>query len=76
MHPLSGDLSVFKDSELESKIQYLTNKYFQTHNMEVRNQMAALLEDYNTELSKRRQEQLKKMMDSRDKSLDKLIKVD
>lgn len=76
MHPLSGDMSVLKDSEVESKIQDLTNKYFQSRNMEVRTQIAALLEDYNAEMSNRRQAQLKKMMDSRDKSLDKLIKVD
>jgi hypothetical protein len=76
MHPLAGDMSVLKDSEVESKIQDLTNKYFQSRNMEVRTQIAALLEDYNAEMSHRRQAQLKKMMDSRDKSLDKLIKVD
>jgi hypothetical protein len=76
MHPLAGDLSVLKDSEIESKIQDLTKKYFQTYNMEIKTQIASLLEDYNSEISKRRQEQLKKMMDSRDKSLDKLIKVD
>jgi tartrate dehydratase alpha subunit/fumarate hydratase class I-like protein len=76
MHPLAGDLSVLKDSEIESKIQDLTKKYFQTYNMDIKTQIASLLEDYNSEISKRRQEQLKKMMDSRDKSLDKLIKVD
>lgn len=76
MHPLAGDLSALKDSEIESKIQDLTKKYFQTYNMDIKTQIASLLEDYNSEISKRRQEQLKKMMDSRDKSLDKLIKVD
>jgi hypothetical protein len=76
MHPLAGDMSVLKDSEVEAKIQDLTKKYFQSNNMEVRTQIASLLEDYNYEMSNRRQAQLKKMMDSRDKSLDKLIKVD
>lgn len=75
MHPLAGDLSDLKDSELESKISELTGKYFQTHNTALKAQVASLLEDYNSELNKRRSEQLKKMMDSRDKSLDKLIKV-
>ncbi len=75
MHPLSGDLSQLKDSELESKIQELTNKYFLSGNLAVKNQISSLLDDYNAELSKRRSEQLKKMMDNRDKSLDKLIKV-
>lgn len=76
MHPLSGNLKEMKDSEIESKIQDLTKKYFQTWNTEVRGQIAALLEDYNFELSTRRSEQLKKMMEQRDKSLDKLIRVD
>lgn len=75
MHPLSGNLSELKDSELETKITELTGKYFQTSNPGLKAQVASLLEDYNAELNKRRSEQLKKMMDSRDKSLDKLIKV-
>jgi hypothetical protein len=75
MHPLAGDLSPLKDSELEEKIQSLTKKYFMTGNFDVKNQIAGLLEDYNAELSRRRAAALKKLMDSRDKSLDKLIKV-
>lgn len=75
MHPLAGNLSELKDSELETKITELTGKYFQTSNTGLKAQVASLLEDYNAELNKRRSEQLKKMMDSRDKSLDKLIKV-
>ena len=76
MHPLAGDLSTLKDSEVETKIHDLTKKYFQTHNMEIRTQIASLLEDYNSEMSLRRAAQLKRMMDSRDKSLDNLIEVD
>jgi hypothetical protein len=75
MHPLSGTLDQFKDNELESKIGDLTKKYFMTYNTEVKSQIAMLLETYNEELSKRRQSALKQMMDSRDKNLDKLIRV-
>jgi len=75
MHPLSGTLDEFKDSELESKIGDLTKKYFMTHNTEVKSQIAMLLGTYNEEMSKRRQRALKQMMDSRDKKLDKLINV-
>ncbi len=75
MHPLAGDLSHLKDSEVESKIHELTNKYFISGNLDIKNQISALLDDYNAELAKRRDAQLKKMMDNRDKSLDKLIKV-
>jgi len=75
MHPLSGTLENFKDSELESKIGDLTKKYFMTYNTDMKNQIVMLLETYNEELSKRRQNALKQMMDSRDKNLDKLIRV-
>jgi len=75
MHPLSGTLDEFKDSELESKIGDLTKKYFMTHNTEVKSQIAMLLGTYNEELGRRRQNALKQMMNSRDKSLDKLINV-
>ena len=75
MHPLAGDLCDLKDSEVESKISDLTNKYFMTNNFTVKNQIANLLEDYKQEMSKRRAIQLEKLMANRDKSLDKLIKV-
>jgi hypothetical protein len=76
MHPLSGDLTQLKDSEIEEKIQDLTKKYFQTYNMSIKSQISMLLENYNAELGKRRQAQLAKLMANRDKSLDKLIKID
>jgi len=75
MHPLTGDLSSLKDLELEEKIQSLTKKYYMTYNFDLKNQIAGVLEDYNEELSKRRAASLKKLMASRDKTLDKLIKV-
>jgi hypothetical protein len=75
MHPLAGDLRDLKDTEVESKISDLTNKYFMTNNFTVKNQIASLLEDYKQEMSKRRAIQLEKLMANRDKSLDKLIKV-
>lgn len=75
MHPLSGDLASLKDSEVESKIFDLTKKYFMTHNTEIREQISMLLDTYNQELSTRRANALKKLMDNRDKSLDKLINV-
>jgi hypothetical protein len=75
MHPLSGTLDHFKDSELESKIGDLTKKYFMTYNTDMKTQISMLLETYNEELSRRRQNALKQLMDSRDKNLDKLIRV-
>jgi oligoendopeptidase F len=75
MHPLAGDLTTLKDAELESKISDLTKKYFMTRNPGVQAQMVAMLDSYNEELRKRQQEALAKMMANKDKTLDKLIKV-
>lgn len=76
MHPLVGDLSSLKDSELEAKINELTKKYFATYNVDVREQMVMILDTYKEELSNRRRAEYEKMMQSRDKNLDKLINVD
>jgi hypothetical protein len=75
MHPLSGDLSDIKDGDLENKIFDLSKKYFMTSNMDVKNQIGMLLETYKSELSKRRQASLEKMMSNRDKKLDNLINI-
>jgi hypothetical protein len=75
MHPLAGDLETLKDSEIEGKIQDLTRKYFMTQNFEVQQQISMILNDYNQELSKRRQASLEKIMKTADKSIDNLVKV-
>jgi hypothetical protein len=76
LHPLAGDLSSLKDSELDNKIQDLTKKYFMTHNPGVQAQMVALLNTLKEEQSKRQQLALKKLMEKNsDKGLDKLINV-
>jgi hypothetical protein len=75
MHPLVSDLSSLKDSELQTKISDLTNKYFLTSNPGVRAQMVAILEDYKSEQYRRDKVAYEKMMANRDTSLDKLIKV-
>ena len=75
MHPLAGDFEKLKDSEIESKIQDLSRKYFMTYNSDVQQQISMILNDYNQELSKRRQAALEKMMKTADKSIDKLVKV-
>lgn len=75
MHPLVNDLSHLKDSELESKIQDLTRKYFSTGNFQVRNQITMILDTYREEMAKRKADEYNKMMNSRNKDLDKLINV-
>ena len=76
MHPLVGDLSHLKDGELENKINELSKKYFSTYNVGVREQIVSLLDTYKEELNNRRRAEYEKMIQSRDKSLDKLINVD
>lgn len=76
MHPLIGDLSSLKDAELEIKINELSKKYFSTYNVDVREQIVMVLDTYKEELGNRRQREYEKMMQSRNKDLDKLINVD
>lgn len=75
MHPLIGNLSELKDSEVDSKINDLTRKYFATNNFELREQIVMALNSYKEEQSKRQKEAYERMMTSRNKDLDKLIKV-
>ncbi|CAB4125991.1 hypothetical protein UFOVP181_247 [uncultured Caudovirales phage] len=75
MHPLIGDLSSLKDTELETKINDLTRKYFSSHNVEVQSQIIMVLDTYKEELANRRTAEYNKMMNNRDKGLDKLINV-
>jgi len=75
MHPLAGDMSSLKDGELETKVSELTKKYFMTSNPGIKSQIATLLENYRNELSTRRSAEWKKMIENRDKGLDKLINI-
>ena len=75
MHPLVDNLNLLKDSELENKINELTRKYFTTYNFELQRQVVMILDSYKEELSKRNQAEYEKMMNTRNKDLDKLINV-
>ena len=75
MHPLIGDLSTLKDGEVDSKINELTRKYFATNSFELQQQIAMVLETYKAELAKRQASAYEKMMNTRNKDLDKLINV-
>jgi glutamate synthase domain-containing protein 3 len=75
MHPLVHDLDKLKDAELENRINELTRKYFATYNFDVQQQIIMILESYKEELAKRQRSAYEKMMNSRNKDLDKLIKV-
>jgi HEPN domain-containing protein len=75
MHPLISDLTDLKTPELENKISDLTRKYFASQNPDVRQQVVMILETYKEELAKRQLAEYNKMMNSRNKDLDKLINV-
>jgi hypothetical protein len=75
MHPLVSTFDGVKDAELEAKVNDLSKKYFMTQNPGVKAQIAAVLESYKQELAQRRQAEWQKLMNNRDKGLDKLINV-
>ena len=75
MHPLVNDLSTLKTGELESTINDLTKKYFMTSNFEVQCQISAILDSYKEEVGRRQAEEWNKVIESRNKGLDKLINV-
>jgi hypothetical protein len=75
MHPLITDLSNLKNAEIETNINNLTKKYFMTSNYSVQCQISNMLDSYKEELQTRQQAEWQKVMDSRDKGLDKLINI-
>ena len=75
IHPLAEDFSQLKDLEVETKLQDLSKKYWQTNNPAVRQQISIFIELYKMELSSRRSKLVEQQYQKRDKDLDKLINV-
>jgi hypothetical protein len=75
MHPLISNLENLKDSEIDFKINDLTKKYFQSANPDLRQQVSLALDTYKTEQARRQRAEWQKMIDNRDKNLDKLINI-
>ena len=75
MHPLISNLENLKDSEIDFKINDLTKKYFQSSNPNLRQQVSLALDTYKTEQARRQRAEWQKMVDNRDKNLDKLINI-
>ena len=75
MHPLIDDLLQFKDSEIESKINELTKKYFMATNYDLKNQLIMVLETYKGEMARRKSIEWQKIQEERNKDLDKLINI-
>lgn len=75
INPLVDDMSSLKDSEIESKIQDLSKKYWATNNPNLRFQIAQFLEIYKEELGTRRAKAWEQQYQKRNKDLDNLIQV-
>jgi len=74
-HPLEGDLSSLKDSDIEQKLQELNKKFYQAHrlgNLDLLTQLSTFITIYRNEMSRRYQEKFKKDIDN---DLDQLINV-
>jgi len=75
-HPLQQDLSGLSDSEIESKLQELSRKYFAAQRMgsaDLLTQVSTFVNIYRNELSRR---YMTKNKGDLDKDLDQLINVD
>ena len=76
-HPLQGDLSALKDSEVEERLSSLIKKYnfaARTNNYTLLTQIQTFVNIYRDELSRRYQKNLSQ--NSYDKDLDQLINVE
>jgi hypothetical protein len=74
-HPLEGDLSLLKDTEVEQKLIELNKKYYAAARMgskDLLTQLSTFITIYRDELSNRYARKLK----SDDNDLDQLINVD
>jgi hypothetical protein len=75
LHPLEGDLSLLKDTEVEQKLIELNKKYYAAARMGSRDlltQLSTFITIYRDELSNRYARKLKQ----NDDDLDQLINVD
>ena len=78
-HPLADSPKNLKDSELDSKINELSKKYFIAVNLgqhQAANQMATILEMYKEEQIRRQSAATDKLIKKQNKDLDDLINVD
>jgi hypothetical protein len=74
-HPLEGDLSLLKDTEIEQKLIELNKKYYAAARMgsqDLLTQLSTFITIYRDELSNRYARKLK----NDDNDLDQLINVD
>lgn len=76
MHPLANNISDLKESELNNKITDLNKKYFMTNNVQVKEQIAMLLDTYREQLVIVQREAWEALAERKNKELDKLINIE
>lgn len=74
-NPLVDNLDKMSDSEIEEKVNDLSKKYFQTNNLQLRDQIASVYEMYRHEAAARRAKAYQRQADDNDNDLDSLINV-
>jgi hypothetical protein len=75
INPLVENLSELKDSELESKIQDLSKKYWMVNNPDIRYQIGLFIDMHREELKARQAKLWEQQNQKRNKDLDNLIQV-
>ncbi len=78
-HPLEGDLSQLKDSEVEAKLVELTRKYYQAArlgNPDLLTQISTFVTIYRDELRKRQAKLMSSTNNVTNEDLGQLINVD
>ena len=78
-HPLEGDLSQLKDSEVEAKLVELTRKYYQAArlgNPDLLTQLSTFVTIYRDELRKRQEKLMSSTNNVTNEDLGQLINVD
>lgn len=74
-NPLVDKFDTLSDAELESKVNELGRKYWQTQNLDLKAQIGTLLEMYREELRSRRERLYQKINKNDDSDLDSLINI-
>jgi hypothetical protein len=75
-NPLVDSFARLSDVEVENKMLELQRKYYMTHNPQVQNQIAAILDMYREEARARRAKQYQQQQEKNgENGLDNLIKV-
>ena len=74
-NPLVDNLTLISDQELETKVNELSRKYFQTRNPEVQMQISTILEMYKTEIQIRLSQKNQNNQPNDENGLDNLINI-